>query len=161
VQRVRAAGGQAQEPRPEPYGLIADCVDDQGVPFALVQSSAGSEGERAAAGDARHGDVAYLVLEVVDSSKTRAFFGSVLGWRFTPGRAEDGWEAQGVVPMVGVLGGQEQPAVVAMYRVDDIAHAVERVRSAGGTATEPERQPYGLSSTCTDDQGTRFFLGQL
>jgi predicted enzyme related to lactoylglutathione lyase len=47
-----------------------------------------------------------------------------------------------------------------MYRVDDIHAAVERVRAEGGSATDPERQPYGLSSTCVDDQGTRFYLGQ-
>ncbi len=43
----------------------------------------------------------------------------------------------------------------------DIAVAVERVRAAGGTAADPERQPYGVSSSCTDDQGTRFCLGEL
>jgi predicted enzyme related to lactoylglutathione lyase len=48
-----------------------------------------------------------------------------------------------------------------MWRVDDIDAAVERVRRAGGTATDPERQPYGTTSTCTDDQGTRFYLGDL
>ena len=29
----------------------------------------------------------------------------------------------------------------------------------GGTATDPERQPYGTTSECTDDQGVRFYLG--
>jgi predicted enzyme related to lactoylglutathione lyase len=48
-----------------------------------------------------------------------------------------------------------------MYRVGDIAVAVERVRAEGGIATDPERQPYGVSSSCTDDQGTRFYLGEL
>jgi predicted enzyme related to lactoylglutathione lyase len=50
---------------------------------------------------------------------------------------------------------------VPMYRVDDIAVAVERVRASGGEASDPERQPYGHTSTCADDQGTRFYLGQL
>ena len=48
-----------------------------------------------------------------------------------------------------------------MFAVDDIAAAVERVRAAGGTATDPERQPYGTTSDCTDDQGLRFYLGEL
>ena len=48
-----------------------------------------------------------------------------------------------------------------MYRVDDIAAAVEEVPGAGSTATDPQTVLYGISSTCTDDQGTRFFLGQL
>jgi predicted enzyme related to lactoylglutathione lyase len=48
-----------------------------------------------------------------------------------------------------------------MYSVGDIAPAVERVRAAGGTATEPDRRPYGITAECADDQGTRFYLGQL
>jgi len=37
VERVRAAGGHADEPEPKPYGLLADCVDDQGATFRLWQ----------------------------------------------------------------------------------------------------------------------------
>jgi predicted enzyme related to lactoylglutathione lyase len=37
VERVRAAGGHADEPEPKPYGLIAECVDDQGATFRLWQ----------------------------------------------------------------------------------------------------------------------------
>jgi uncharacterized glyoxalase superfamily protein PhnB/catechol 2,3-dioxygenase-like lactoylglutathione lyase family enzyme len=37
VERVRAAGGQADRPDRKPYGLIADCVDDQGMAFHLWQ----------------------------------------------------------------------------------------------------------------------------
>jgi uncharacterized glyoxalase superfamily protein PhnB len=37
VERVRAAGGHADEPEGKPYGLLADCVDDQGVTFRLWQ----------------------------------------------------------------------------------------------------------------------------
>jgi predicted enzyme related to lactoylglutathione lyase len=48
-----------------------------------------------------------------------------------------------------------------MYRVDDIAAAVERVRAAGGTSTDPERQPYGVTADCADNQGTHFYLGTL
>ena len=50
-------------------------------------------------------------------------------------------------------------AVVPMWKVDDVAAAVERVRAAGGTATDPERQPYGTTAEGTDDQGVRFYLG--
>jgi predicted enzyme related to lactoylglutathione lyase len=62
--------------------------------------------------------------------------------------------------MTGLHGGHDVATVVPMYRVDDIHDAVARVRAAGGSATDPESQPYGLSSQCVDDQGTRFFLGQ-
>ena len=37
VDRVRAAGGHADEPRRQPYGLLAECVDDQGTTFRLWQ----------------------------------------------------------------------------------------------------------------------------
>jgi predicted enzyme related to lactoylglutathione lyase len=37
IQRVRAAGGHAVEPGRRPYGLLAECVDDQGVRFHLWQ----------------------------------------------------------------------------------------------------------------------------
>ena len=48
-----------------------------------------------------------------------------------------------------------------MFRVDDIAAAVERVRSAGGTAGEPMHEGYGIHAECADDQGVQFYLGQL
>jgi uncharacterized glyoxalase superfamily protein PhnB len=37
VERVRAAGGRADEPERRPYGLHAECVDDQGTTFRLWQ----------------------------------------------------------------------------------------------------------------------------
>jgi uncharacterized glyoxalase superfamily protein PhnB len=37
VERVRAAGGRADEPDRKPYGLLAECVDDQGATFRLWQ----------------------------------------------------------------------------------------------------------------------------
>jgi uncharacterized glyoxalase superfamily protein PhnB len=37
IQRVRAAGGRAGEPERRPFGLLAQCVDDQGTTFHLWQ----------------------------------------------------------------------------------------------------------------------------
>jgi uncharacterized glyoxalase superfamily protein PhnB len=37
VERVRAAGGHADEPERKPHGLLAECVDDQGATFRLWQ----------------------------------------------------------------------------------------------------------------------------
>jgi uncharacterized protein len=62
---------------------------------------------------------------------------------------------------VGISGGHETATTVPMYRVDDIRAAADAVRAHGGTATDPQAQPYGITSTCTDDQGIRFYLGQL
>jgi predicted enzyme related to lactoylglutathione lyase len=161
VARVRAAGGEAQEPTDAPYGRVANCTDDQGAPFAVFRPPAGELGPRLAPNGTRAGDLAYITLEVGDSARTRAFYGELFGWRFTPGRVDDGWQVDDVRPMTGLQGGHERPVGVPMYLVDDVATAVERVRAAGGTASEPVRQPYGMSSDCVDDQGTRFYLGEL
>jgi predicted enzyme related to lactoylglutathione lyase len=156
VERVRAAGGRATDPDERPWGAAADCADDQGTIFAV--HPAGS-GPRSPENGARPGDLSYLTLQVVDSARFREFYGSVLGWTFTGGRMEDGWSVAGVSPMTGMHGGNAAAAAVPMWKVDDVSAAVERVRAAGGTATDPERQPYGTTAECTDDQGVRFYLG--
>jgi predicted enzyme related to lactoylglutathione lyase len=158
-ERVRDAGGWAGTPQQESYGLVAACSDDQGMHFTLHEMSTSVPVPRSR--DEHQGDVVYLTFEVVDSARARAFFGSVLGLQFSPGRVADGWNIAEVVPMSGLSGGHAQATIVPMYRVDDIAAAVERVRDRGGQATDPEVQPYGVTSTCRDDQGTRFYLGQF
>jgi predicted enzyme related to lactoylglutathione lyase len=37
VERVRAAGGHADEPGRRRFGLFAECIDDQGATFRLWQ----------------------------------------------------------------------------------------------------------------------------
>jgi uncharacterized glyoxalase superfamily protein PhnB len=162
VERVRVAGGTAAEPQEEPYGLISECVDDQSSPFALFEPPAGTRpaGEGGPAPVAS-GEVAYITMEVVDSSRARAFYASVLGWSYLPGHVEDGWQVEDVEPMVGMSGGHAVATSLPMYRVQDIDDAVARVRAGGGTATDPQPRPHGISSECVDDQGTRFYLGQL
>jgi predicted enzyme related to lactoylglutathione lyase len=63
--------------------------------------------------------------------------------------------------MTGIGGGATDPAVVPMYAVDDIEVAVAAVRTAGGSAGDIDRMPYGLTAECRDDQGLPFYLGQL
>jgi hypothetical protein len=41
-----------------------------------------------------------------------------------------------------------------MFRVDDIAAAVKRVRAAGGTAEAPVHEGYGIRAECADDQAS-------
>jgi predicted enzyme related to lactoylglutathione lyase len=161
-ERVRAAGGTADEPTAEPYGRVASCVDDQGMRFAVFEppsSEPGRAGDDDQGLSARDGDLAYVTLEVRDAAAARAFYGPVLGWRFSPGRVEDGWSVDDA--RIGLHGGHAEPTGVPLYRVDDIDDGVARVRASGGEATEPERQPYGMTTTCVDDQGTRFGLAEL
>lgn len=158
---VGDAGGTAGEPHLEPYGLVANCVDNQGSQFALFEPSVNGGAAAPSGASPDEGTLAYVTMEVVDSELARSFYGSVLGWRFLPGRVEDGWQVAQVEPMTGLSGGHELASVIPMYRVRDIERVVDRVRAAGGTATDPEVQPYGVTATCEDDQGTRFYLGQL
>jgi len=158
---VRDLGGTATDPVEMPYGTTSDCADDQGMVFYLWQPPAGGAAGGAPTPTPAPGDLAYLSLHVVDSARFRSFFGELLGWTFTPGRVDDGWNVEATAPMTGLAGGAPRASAVPMYRVDDVEGAVARVRAAGGTATAVVAMPYGLTSDCTDDQGTPFYLGQL
>ncbi len=115
----------------------------------------------------RHGDVSYLTLALPDAAAARRFYGHVLGWTFGAGRLEsEGNQVDEVVPQVGLWPRSAwregvTSGVIPSWRVDDIATAVDAVRAAGGTASDPEQLPYGLQSECSDGQGLRFWLHQL
>lgn len=159
VARVVAAGGSAT-----PVGSRAVCRDDQGMPFVLGEAPGAAAGGAPRIDPGRQGDVAYITLEVGDQVRARAFLGTVLGWRFTPGRMPGGWNVEGVLPMVGLAGGVRDGGggtAVPMYRVDDIDAAVGRVREQGGDAGAVTLAPYGRSAECVDPQGLRFHLGEL
>lgn len=105
------------------------------------------------------GDVVYLSLQVPNAARAREFYGSVLGWLFGADRRHvegqaipigivEGWTAEGV----------GNPGVFTVRRVADLEAAVRRVRELGGTATDPHREPYGLATECTDNQGLAFGL---
>jgi predicted enzyme related to lactoylglutathione lyase len=158
VTRVRAAGGQAAEPVQEPYGLLAECTDNQGMEFALLHAPRGTRGPLPRPG---HGSLLYLTVQTPDSALFRDFYSAVFGWTCTPGRVGDGWDVTGVSPMMGMAGGADRPAVLPMFGVRDVVAAVAAVRAGGGTSTDPELQPYGTTAECTDDQGVRFYLGQV
>ncbi|WP_281376149.1 VOC family protein, partial [Pseudonocardia pini] len=103
----------------------------------------------------------YAVLRFSDTTRARAFYGTVLGWTFVPGREQGNWNVRvaGGDPRLAV-GLAEGPAAVAvpMFAVPDVRDAVTRVREAGGTATDPAFAGYGTSADCTDDQGAPFWL---
>lgn len=157
VARAVAAGARLErEVADAPYGRTGVVIDPAGHRW-MVQSppEAGPAEPRG-----RQGDVGYQTLYVPDVEQAKAFFATVLGWGYTGGAAEGGWEATGVVPMTGLAGGAERPEVQLCFQVDDARAAIERVRTAGGTADEPEDKPYGLLAECTDDQGMRFQVWQ-
>ena len=158
VERVRSAGGRAEQPTEQPWGRTAGCADDQGMPFAIYEDG-GAVPQHPAAREP--GRLAYVTIEAVDSALARAFYGAVFGWRFLAGPVPDAWEAEGVRPMIRLHGGHERATVVPMYAVDDVHAAAALVRAHGGTATAPERRRHGTLSFCADAAGTRFGLGRF
>lgn len=158
VARVRELGGVASEPEQTPYGLRARCRDDQGNGFSVLEVD--DDAPRTEENGSQPGDISYVTIGVGDEQRAADFYGGLFGWRFSPGHVERGLQAEGPHPMTGFWGGAARQNIVLMYRVDDIDAAVAAVRANGGTATDPEPQPYGLSSECVDNQGLSFYLGQ-
>jgi predicted enzyme related to lactoylglutathione lyase len=106
------------------------------------------------------GDIVYVTWMVNDEARTAAFFGELLGWRFTPGSVEHALRVDGPNLLGGLWGkgAEARNDAKLMYHVPDIGDAVLKVRALGGTATDPELMPYGWSADCTDDQGMEFWL---
>lgn len=157
---IAEAGGVPGEIRDTEYGVLLDATDPLGTAFAVHQPTAGRK--RPELNGSGPGELSYVTYEVADSAGFREFYGRLLRWSFEPGRVTDGWQVVGSHPMAGAAGGSARPTTVPMWTVADIDAAVARVREAGGTVlAEPARQPYGISAECTDDQGARFYLGQL
>lgn len=160
VETVRSLGGTATDPRQDRYGLMSDCTDDQGNGFTLLETQ--PDVPRPETNGERDGDVAYITIALDDEVRGSRFYGELFGWEFTPGRVPHGLNVEGPRPMTGMWGGATDRQVTElMFRVADVEAAVRRVRDAGGIASDPERQPYGIMANCTDDQGMRFSLGQL
>ncbi|TFV65106.1 UNVERIFIED_ORG: glyoxalase [Bacillus sp. AZ43] len=156
MDRAADAGATVERPATdEPYGRSGRLVDPYGHRWMLQSAPP------AATPAPKPGDPVYLTLNVPDGRRALDFYGAVLGWTAVPGRVPDGWQVEGPTPMVGIGGGSSEPGTVPMYAVDDIEVAVAAVRTAGGQAGEIERQSYGLSALCRDDQGLPFWLGQL
>jgi predicted enzyme related to lactoylglutathione lyase len=156
VAKIQALGGTASEPRREAYGWTADCYDDQGNGFSLHESAADVpriEGSRP-------GDISYITVSPGDEVAASRFYGELFGWEFQSGLVERGLQVDSTLPMTGFWGGEGRQTISLMFWVEDIEAAVNRVREFGGTASDPERQPYGLSSECVDDQGLAFYLHQ-
>jgi len=153
VERAVSAGAELERaPADQPYGRTGVIRDPFGHRW-MVQTPP------ARATRTRHGDIGYVTIGAPEAERAKDFYGAVLGWRFSVGSVEEGWQVEGpTTPMVGLFGGAAAPEVQLCYRVGDIAAAVERVRAQGGQAAEPERKPYGLLADCTDNQGIRFQL---
>jgi uncharacterized glyoxalase superfamily protein PhnB len=155
VKRADTAGATVERPAADTgHGRTGVVVDPYGHRWMLQTPAPTTTGPRP-------GDVLYLTLQVPDGARARDFYEAVLGWSAVPGRVPDGWQVENTTPTIGIGGGTTEPGAVPMYAVDDIEVAVAAVQTAGGQAGAIERQSYGLSVLCRDDQGLPFWLGQL
>ena len=156
---ILAGGGTVDEIQQLDGGAVLGATDPAGTEFAVYQPGPGQA--RPALNGSGPGELSYITYQVPDSAAFKAFYSRVLFWTFEPGRIDDGWQVSGPHPMSGVAGGNPTAVTVPMWTVADIDAAVARVREAGGSVIdEPSQQPYGKSALCTDDQGTRFYLGE-
>ncbi|AGB21414.1 hypothetical protein Mycsm_00988 [Mycobacterium sp. JS623] len=159
-QSILDGGGTVGEEQQFDFGTVLDAIDPQGTAFAVFHPTAGQP--RPALNGTGPGELSYLTYEVPDSTAFKAFYSGVLFWTFEPGRIDDGWGIQQTHPMAGIAGGNAAAVTVPMWTVEDVDAAVARVREAGGTIIEePSQQAYGKMAHCTDDQGTRFYLGEF
>ena len=157
---ILAGGGSVGEVVDLGFGAVLRATDPQGIEFGVYRPAA--EEPRPLLNGGGPGELSYITYFVPDSTVFKAFYGRLLFWTYEPGRIDDGWGVVGAHPMSGAAGGNAPAATVPMWTVDDIEAAVSRVREAGGTVIEePSQQSYGKSALCTDDQGARFYLGEL
>ena len=157
-QAIVDGGGTVDELEQFEFGTLSGATDSQGASFGVYQPNPGQP--RPELNGSGPGELSYITYQVPDSTAFRAFYSRVLFWTFEPGRIDDGWQVQQSHPMAGVAGGNAEAVTVPMWTVEDVDAAVSRVREAGGTVIdEPSQQAYGTSALCTDDQGSRFYLG--
>ncbi|MGW5049689.1 VOC family protein [Actinokineospora sp. NPDC004072] len=146
---IRAGARAEREPADYPYGRLAVLVDPFGHRWMLAAHPAAP----------RPGDVGYVTKVVGDAELARDFYGAVLGWTFSPGSVEGGWQVDG--RQVGLWAGTGAPPRVDLcFRVADIDAALRAVREHGGTAGAVEDKPYGRFADCVDPEGAAFQLWQ-
>ena len=159
VERALALGAELVYPvSDQDYGRRGAITDPYGHRWLI--SAAGPPPAPPPAAAPRRGDLAYATLAVPDDEAAKVFYGAVLGWRFSAGQVDRGWNIDGTSPPAGLWGGQQTPGLEPCYAVDDVDAALGEVRARGGRAQEPTDQSYGRLAECTDDQGMRFQLWQ-
>jgi uncharacterized glyoxalase superfamily protein PhnB len=158
VNRALARGAELLRPVEDTgHGLGGAIRDPFGQRWMLAQAPPRTSGQ---AGP-RHGEAGYFTFQVPNAEAAKTFYGGVLGWQFSPGRTPGGWGVEGSGLEGGLWGGPGRTdGWKLMYAVDDLEAALARVRELGGQAGEAERQPYGLTADCVDNQGIEFGLWQ-
>jgi uncharacterized glyoxalase superfamily protein PhnB len=153
--RARRHGATVERaPADQPYGRGSVIVDPFGHRWMLLRPPA-------RATRFRQGDVARVTMIAADSLRAKEFYETVLGVPFHAGSQPAVWNTEETQPHLGIWSPDGvEPQIQLVFRVDDLAAALDRVRASGGVAGEAERKPYGLKASCEDDQGVVFELWQ-
>jgi predicted enzyme related to lactoylglutathione lyase len=154
TERARQAGAAVErEPTDQPYGRGAVIVDPFGHRWILLRPPADAT-------RLRQGDTANVTVTADDTDRAKEFYQAVLQVPFES--AHHGmWRTTETSPPVGIRPSRgADPAVQLSFQVDDIDATVERVRAAGGQASDPDRRAFGFSAECTDPDGLVFRLFQ-
>jgi uncharacterized protein len=106
------------------------------------------------------GDLVYFVVPSGDAERSKAFYGGLFGWQFSPGSVPGGFNIEGSVPPGGLFGGGDGESPSVYFDVDDIQAAVVQIRELGGEAEEPQQIQTGWMAACKDDQGKAFNIWQ-
>lgn len=150
----RRGAAVEREPVDNPYGRGSVIVDPFGHRWMLLRPPP-------RATRFRQGDVARVTMIAADSARTKDFYEAVLQVPFSPGSRPGVWGTDETRPHVGIWSPEGvERQIELVYRVDDLAAALDRVRVAGGIAGEAEHQPYGLKARCEDVEGVVFELWQ-
>jgi predicted enzyme related to lactoylglutathione lyase/uncharacterized protein YndB with AHSA1/START domain len=106
-------------------------------------------------------EVGYVTLNLPDTAKGMAFYGSLMGWAFEQGSSGPGYAHVTNTGLPLGLAPTDGPGGHTVYfRVGDLDAAVRRVEDLGGKADEPFTSPSGRGAACVDDQGVAFSLWQ-
>ncbi len=110
------------------------------------------------------GQIVHFEIPADDTTKGRAFWGSLFGWTFeaSPGPFE--YHMTRTSEQTGGAITNMEPGKHGLrvyFDVDDINAGAARVKELGGEANEPGPVPgMGWFSTCTDPHGNEFGLWQ-
>lgn len=153
---ARRRGARVERgPADQPYGRAATIIDPFGHRWMILQPPPNATRRR-------HGDIARVTMMSQDADRAKNFYETVLGLPFTPGRTPGTWVSEDSQPPLSMWSPDATTSEVRLtFQVDDVEAAAERVRAAGGSAADVDRQPYGLVVECVDDHGSRFWLVQL
>jgi len=110
--------------------------------------------------ESRTNQLGYFTMSVPDMARARAFYASVFEWGYDAAPDMDRYSHIEKSEPPGGLTAASPPAFTIYFRVDDIAAAVQRVRTCGGHASAPTKSDSGWHASATDDQGLSFSLWQ-